>query len=132
MIWCQFVLNVRHLIAAGRVQSDARERNEPSSGMPPVRLIWSAPLGSLGIQNSLIPDAQRTLACCGPSALDVRSGGILAGAPTWLNKNHRSRQREIQELPLRTTPRAVIIPIRMAKRYADLIGGAPDNAATGV
>ena len=87
--------------------SNARgaKRNEPSSGMPPDRSIWSAPRGTPGIQNSVVPDAQRTLAGCGPSASAVRSGGILAGAPTWLNKNHRSRQREIQELPLRTTPR---------------------------
>jgi hypothetical protein len=90
------------------VGSNARElwgRNEPYSGMPPVRSIWSAPRGSPGMQNSVVPDAQRTLAGCGPSASSVRSGGILAGASTCLNKNHRSRQPDIQELPLRTTPR---------------------------
>ena len=68
-----------------------------------VRPIWSAPRGSPGIQNSVVPDAQRMLACCGPSASSVRSGGILAGTSTCLNKNHRSRQPDIQELPLRTT-----------------------------
>ena len=90
------------------VGSNARElwgRNEPYSGMPPVRSIWSAPRGSPGMQNSVVPDAQRTLASCGPSASSVRSGGILAGASTCLNKSHRSRQPDIQELPLRTTPR---------------------------
>ena len=90
------------------VGSNARElwgRNEPYSGMPPVRSIWSAPRGSPGMQNSVVPDAQRTLASCGPSASSVRSGGILAGASTCLNKNHRSGQPDIQELPLRTTPR---------------------------
>ena len=77
--------------------------DEPSSGIPADRSIWSAPRGSPGIQNSVVPDAQRTLACCGPSASAVRSGGILAGPPTWLNKDHRNCQGDIQELPLRTT-----------------------------
>ena len=77
------------------VGSNARElwgRNEPYSGMPPVQSIWSAPRGSPGMQNSVVPDAPA-------NAGKLRTQRIVCSQRGHLGRNFDMPEQKPQKPP---------------------------------